>query len=144
MYSYLFCSPIFHDSSFHCSLLLIYTCELLLLMSYSFSFSLDAPFHFLRAAMPPVNLSSAFPPPVFVVYHYHVSPMYVHCHHHIVLTSFSSSRPVYFPLFVSGCSFSCSSSHRVLFFSLVFFMFLCARIFLVCAIILLLYIYTAQ
>ena len=99
----------------------IYICELLLLMIYSFPFSLYAPFHFLRAATPPADLSSAHPCPVSVVYHYRVSPKYIHCHHHIVLMSFSSSRPVYSPLFVSGRSFSCSSSHCVLFFSLVFF-----------------------
>ena len=33
----------------------------------------------------------------------------------------SSSRPIYRPFFVSRHSFCCSSSHRVLFFSLMFF-----------------------
>ena len=122
----------------------IYIRELLLLMIYSFPFSLYAPFHFLRAATPPADLSSTHPCPVSVMYHYRVSPKYVHCHHHIVLTSF---------FFIAPClsSFLCLSTFILLFFissCLVFlscfFMFLCARIFLACAVILLLYIYTAQ
>ena len=106
-----FLFPHFHDPSFHCSLLLINDiCELLLLMSYSFSVSLYAPFPSLQLATPPpANLSSAHPCPVFVVYHYRVSQMYVHCHHHIVLMSFFFILPCLSP-------FLCLSTFILLFF----------------------------
>jgi hypothetical protein len=145
MYSYLFSPPIFHDPSFHCSLFLIHICELLLLMSYSFSVSPYVPFPFLRFATPPANASSAHPRPVFVVYHYRVSPMYIHCHHHFVLTSF-------FFIMLSLTPFVCLSTIILSFFfsfCLVFlscgFLCCCAPdFFLMCAQILLLYIYTTQ
>jgi hypothetical protein len=124
---------------------LIHICELLLLMSYSFSVSPYVPFPFLRLATPLANVSSAHPRPVFVVYHYRVSPMYVHCHHHFVLTSF-------FFIMLSLTPFVCLSMIILSFFfsfCLVFlscgFLCCCAPdFFLMCAQILLLYIYTTQ
>ena len=63
---------------------------------FLFSFPLHT-FSFLVTCNPPANVSSAHPCPVFVVYHYRVSPMYVHCHHHIVLTSFFFIMPCLTP-----------------------------------------------
>ena len=108
-------------------------CESLLLNSYSFSVSLVT-YLFLSCDMQPplpADASSLSPRPVFAVYHYHVSAMYVHCHHHFLLTFFSSCFD-WCPSVVSLWSFCHHSSHCLLLFS--FFMYLCAWFFLVCAV----------
>ena len=131
-----FCPTIYHDPSFHCSLFLTCMCELLLLMSYCFSVSLLHTFSFLVTPLPMCHLC-----PDFVVYHYHISPMYIHCHHHFVLTSF-------FFIILYSMPFFCLLMIILLLFFSFCVVFLCHvfyvvvhLIFLLCTRILLLYIY---
>lgn len=133
MYSYLFCPPIFHDPSFHCSLFLIHICELLLLMSYSFSVSPYVPFPFLRLATPLPMCH----PRIRVLFSLYTTIVLVQCTSIVIIIlylhlSFSSCL-VWRPSFVSRRSFCRSSSHSVLFFSLVVFYVVVRRIFFWCA-----------
>ena len=114
---------ILHNPSFYCSLLLIHICELLLLNSYSFSVSLLCTFSFLATCNPPSL--PVRPPCLCVLVLLYTTIVLVQCTLILIIILYlrlsSSSCPVYHPFFVSQHSFSCSSSHRVLFFSLVFF-----------------------
>ena len=124
MYLYLFCPP--HFSWSIISLFPVLDTYMWVVIVGVIPFQFPFMYLFLSCNLQATPLPMCHLHPVFVVFHYHVSPMYIHCHHHFVVTSF-------FFIILNLMPFICLSMFILsLFFSLclVFLccVFLCCRV----------------